>query len=257
MSITQMLRDKPQRKLAALLPCVPWLMAPGVPVIDVSNLAQNVLAAVRAAQTVTQQARQLTNEARMIEHQIRALEDMARNSLGQSSIAWGDVQVAMSALSRAIEVGTSLPYHMLDLADEFQARFPGYTPPEDWNAAYREWSRTAQDTLLGSLQAARVSTSDAPTVQIALDRLAAASDSAEGRLQAIQVTNQLASLQIAEMAKLRQLVGVQINAQSTYAAAEESRRAGADAALSRLIDAGVAPPPVQRPDEGFGQVPRP
>ena len=72
--------------------------------------------------------------------------------------------------------------------------------------------------------------------QIALDRLAAASDSAEGRLQAIQVTNQLASLQIAEMAKLRQLVG---------------------AALSRLIDAGVAPPPVQRPDEGFGQVPRP
>jgi P-type conjugative transfer protein TrbJ len=235
-----------------------------VPVIDVTNLAQNILSAVNAVKSVAQQAQQLSNDSEMIMQNVQQLQqlvgilqDLQRNSQPGSPLAWGSVDTALQALGESMRIGQSISYDLSHLSDEFEARFPGYVAPHDWSTAYRQWSQTALDTLRGALVSAGQNVADAPSIEASLDALRLANTSAAGRLQAIQVGNELASLEISEMAKLRQLVAAQITSQNTYAASLESRRAGADAALSQFLGTGAGPAPVSRPAEGLAVVPAP
>jgi len=113
------------------------------------------------------------------------------------------------------------------------------------------------DTLRGTLASAGRNVADASSVQAGLDSLRSANDSAQGRLEALQVGNQIASLQVEEMAKLRQLFATQINAQNAYLGAQEAKAAGAAAAFDAWVGNAPTTIPVSRPDEGLGAVPRP
>ncbi|HBZ70780.1 MAG TPA: P-type conjugative transfer protein TrbJ, partial [Deltaproteobacteria bacterium] len=205
-------------------------------VMDLGNLVENVISAIESIEGVAQQASQLSNEENMLSNEVSQLEqlisilnDLRQNSAGGSTVAWGEVGPTLDALARAIQVGHAISYDLGNLSSEFQRRFPGYVPPTDWNQSYREWSESSLDTLRGTLLSAGRNVGDASSVQAELDALRSANQSTDSRLDAIQIGNQLASLEIAEMTKLRQLVAAQITSQNTYAASEEARRAGADA----------------------------
>ncbi len=236
----------------------------GLPVIDVSNLAQNIITAIRQTIAVAQQASQLANEGTMIanqvEHlarQLQMLEDMLANSRHAQDLTWGEVDQVMASLANALDLGMSISYAMGDLATAFPDRFPGYVAPTDWTVAYRDWSQTALDSLLATMTAAGLNVADAPSVDAALDMLRVENRTAEGRMEALQVGNQLASLQIEEMTKLRQLVATQISAQNAYFAAQEEKRAAGEAAARDWISRGVHAVPTAVPDAGFDTVPRP
>jgi P-type conjugative transfer protein TrbJ len=233
-------------------------------VTDLGNLVENVISAVESIEGVAQQARQLSNEEQLLSNEVSQLDqlvsilkDLRQNSITGSTVAWGEVGPTLQELAKAIEVGRALSYDLGNLSSEFQARFPGYVPPADWNESYRAWSQSSLDTLRGALVSAGRNIGDASRLQGELDALRSANQSTDSRLEALQIGNQLASLEIAEVTKLRQLVAVQIVSQNTYAAAEEARRGGAEAALRVFIVGGVGKPPVSRPDEGLGVVPQP
>jgi type IV secretion system protein TrbJ len=233
-------------------------------VTDLGNLVENVISAIESVEGVAQQASQLSNEEQMLSNEVSQLEqlvsilkDLQQNSTGDRTVAWGEVGPTLDALARAIQVGHAMSYDLGNLSSEFQARFPGYVPPTDWNQSYREWSQSSLDTLRGTLISAGRNVSDASSIQDELEDLRSANQSINSRLGAIQIGNQLASLEIAEVTKLRQLVAAQITSQNTFAAAEEARRDGADAAFSRFVGTGTGTPPVSRPNEGLGVVPRP
>lgn len=233
-------------------------------VTDLANLVENIVSAVQAAlsvaqeiQVVANQVTQIVNEVEQLEATYQMLEDMVTNSTPGSTVAWGEVESALRALAQTIEVGDSLSYAASDVARDFEARYPGYRPPEDWPKSYEGWSKSTLDTLRGTLASAGQNVADAGSVQSALDRLRSANDSTEGRLEALQVGNQLASLEVAELAKLRQLVAAQINAQNAYLGAQESKAAGSAAAFDAWIGNAETMPPVSRPNEGLGTVPRP
>jgi P-type conjugative transfer protein TrbJ len=113
------------------------------------------------------------------------------------------------------------------------------------------------DTLRGTLASAGLNVADAPSVQAALNSLRTANDTAQGRLEAIQIGNQIASLQVEELAKLRQLFAAQINAQNAYLGAQEAKDAGSAAAFDAWVSNSPVAIPVSRPSEGLGTVPRP
>lgn len=233
-------------------------------VFDLTNLVQNVISAVQNVQAVVQQASQLVNEAEIIANQVEEIEqlvaiveDLAKNSTSGTTGTWGEVETALDALARAIRVGDALSYDLADLSTAFEERFPGYEAPEDYRAAYEAWSKASMDTLRGTLVSAGQNVGDASSVESALRRLKSANESTEGRLEAIQVGNELASLEIEELAKLRQLLAAQITSQNTYLAAETSRRAGADAAFTEFLRTGEETSTAPRPAEGLGIVPRP
>jgi P-type conjugative transfer protein TrbJ len=233
-------------------------------VTDLGNLAENVISAVESIEGVAQQTRQLSTEEQLLSNEVSQLDqlvsilkDLRQNSVSGGTLAWGEVEPTIEELSKAIQVGDALSYNLGNLSSEFQARFPGYVRPIDWNQSYRAWSQSSLDTLRGTLIAAGRNIRDAADLQSELDALRSANRSTASRLEALQIGNQLASLAVAEVTKLRQLLAAQIASQNTYAASEEARRGAAEAALHLFIGTGVGVPPVSRRDEGIGVVPHP
>lgn len=233
-------------------------------VLDPTNLVQNITTAVQQTLSVAQEVQMVANQSTQIVQQIRQLENelqmlqnMLVNTTPGGTVAWGDVQGALESLNDAIQIGLSIPSTLSNVASVFESRFPGYEPPTDWNAAYDSWSTSVIDTLRGTLAAAGQNVADAPSVQAALDRLRVANDGAQGRLEALQVGNQIASLQVEEVGKLRQLFAAQINAQNAYLGAQEAKAAGSAAAFDAWVANAPAMIPVSRPNEGLGAVPRP
>lgn len=231
--------------------------ATGFPVIDISNLVQSVLTVAKQAQQVTQGTRNLAQQAQQLQHEIDMLRDMARNTAPGKTAAWGDVQAVLGSLSRVLQIGQSIPYTLSNAASAYQQRFPGYAKPNNWQAEYNAWSRTALDTLAATLASAGANVGDAASVESSLQTLRSANESAQGRLEAIQVGTQVASLQVAELTKLRQLLAVQINAQNAYLGAQEAKEAGAFAAFDAWVASGPRSAPTSRPAQGLARVPRP
>jgi type IV secretion system protein TrbJ len=236
----------------------------GFPVIDITNLVQNVVTAVQATlsvaqevQSVVNQGQQLYQQVQQLQNEIQMLQNMNVNSLTAGTVAWGDLQRILNSLGQAVQTGLSLPYTLTNVSTAFQQRFPGYVPPTDWSAAYDSWSTTALDTLRGTLAAAGQNVSDAASLQSALQALRSSNDSAQGRLQAIQIGNQIASLTVEELAKLRHLFAAQIDGQNAYLGAQEAKAAGSEAAFDAWVKQAPSSIPTSRQNEGLGAVPRP
>jgi P-type conjugative transfer protein TrbJ len=124
---------------------------------------------------------------------------------------------------------------MPNIAGQLQTQFPGYVSPTNWNTQYQQWSTTTLDTLRGTLQSAGLNISDVNTVDSALQTLRSANDSATGRNELMQVANSLASLQVEEMAKVRQLLALEINARNVAATAQTNSEAAGEAALGQFL----------------------
>lgn len=233
-------------------------------VLDPQNLAQNIISAAqqtlsvaKEAEMVVNQGTQIAQQVQQLEHEIEMLRDMALNSIPAATVAWGETGVALDTLGKAIDLGMSISYAASDVANVFEGRFPGYVAPTDWPAAYKSWSSSVLDTLRGTLVSAGRNVADARDVQTALDALRSSNDGAQGRLEALQIGNQIASLQVEEIAKLRQLFAAQINAQNAYLGAQEAKEAGAAAAFDAWTENAPLTIPVSRANEGLGAVPRP
>lgn len=246
-------------------------------VMDLTNLVQNTISAVQEIAAVSNQGTQLandvtkiTNQATQIVHQVEQianqvqqieyllaqLEEIQRQAEQSGSLSWGQVRTTMDALVTATRIGDALVYSLGDVAGAFETAYPGYVPPTDWNAAQEQWSRTTMDTLRGALNSAGMNLRDIKTVEAALQSLEAANNGATGRNELIEVGNSLASLQVQEMAKLRQLMALEINAQTVWAGSQVNREAASDAALERFI--GTVPSAGDpRTAPGFGLFPRP
>src|SRR5207244_11281313 len=85
---------------------------------------------------------------------------------------------------------------------------------------------------------------DFATEQGRIQALQALSDSAEGRMQALQLGNMMAAEQLQQLVKLRQLMMAQINAQNVYMANQTNRDAQRAATQSEWIRNGNADAPV-------------
>lgn len=206
-------------------------------VLDPTNLVQNIIAAVQNITEVAQQVQQLTNEATQIANQIQQLQDMANQASQLGSPSWGQVQAWINNLATAAQIGNSLVYNMPNIAGQLQTQFPGYVSPTNWNTQYQQWSTTTLDTLRGTLQSAGLNISDVNTVDAALQTLRSANDSATGRNELMQVANSLASLQVEEMAKVRQLLALEINAANVWKTNSTNASAASEAALQEFIGA--------------------
>src|SRR5262249_26570257 len=105
------------------------------------------------------------------------------------------------------------------------------------------WTRTTLDTLRGILNVVRLHGEDFASEQARIAALTALSDSAVGRMQAVQTGNMIAAEQVQQLVKLRQLVMAQINAQNVYMASRANREAQRAATQSEWIRNGNAEAP--------------
>jgi P-type conjugative transfer protein TrbJ len=206
-------------------------------VLDPTNLIQNTISALKAIESVI-------NEVEMIANQIKQIENLVQNTRGYAGVWDREALPRLIRLGQIIEQEQALAYAMAGMDRVFKERYPGYKPVTDWAAAYDQWTRTTLDTLRGSLSAVRLHSDDFANEQRRIQTLTALSDSAEGRMQAIQAGNMLAAEQVQQLAKLRQLMMAQINAQNVYMANQTNRDAQRAATQQEWIKNGNREAPI-------------
>lgn len=225
---------------AALLLTLAAPAAAVIAVIDAANLAQNTMTALRMVESVLK-------EIEIIRNQITQIENMVQNTSRWGGLWDTDALPRLRRLGQIIEQEQAIAYQMASIDGEFRRRFPGYRPVTDWGREYELWTRTTMDTLRGTLNAARMHADNFATEQGRIQVLQQMSDSAEGRMQALQVGNMMAAEQLQQLVQLRQLILAQMNAQNVYMAQQVNRDAQRAATVNEWIRNGNATAPVLEP----------
>jgi P-type conjugative transfer protein TrbJ len=203
-----------------------FLDAKAFVVYDPTNRIQN-------ASTAANTAKQLAKQSQELEIALKEIKNYD-GSVGR----WANIQNLLQELGNEIEQGEALAYAMPYLDSRFKQKYPGYVESQDYQKSYSVWSQTALDTMRATLESAGMQAGQFSSEQSALNALSMLSQSAQGRMQALQVGNMIATQQVAQLQKLRQLVIAQINAENTFASYQIQKDQSQEASSSSWIGAG-------------------
>jgi P-type conjugative transfer protein TrbJ len=177
-------------------------------------------------------AGQLEQQVLMVENQLNQLLDMAKHGITITDQLFGAVSSDITSLRQIVNTGESLSYTMGNLDGTFRLRFPGYSSSTNYGQSYQTWSQTSLDSTLGALKAAGLQDSQFDSDEALLQTLQGQSESAVGRMQAIEVGNQIAENQAEQLMKLRQLMMADMQSKASYQGAlvqaEATRQANSD-----------------------------
>lgn len=162
------------------------------------------------------------------------LTDAQNNSLLLNDSHWTNVQDNLVALAKIVQQNQSIAYSSQNAADLFAQKYPGWSA-DTTKANYKAWSQNTLDMIRGSLAAANLQSSQFTGEESTLRSLRQLSQTPKGRMQAIQVGNQIAVEQVAQTQKLRQLVMSQMQAQDAYMANQEQKDATRRASVEEVF----------------------
>ena len=214
--------------------------AGGIPVFDAANLQQTAISAVEA---VNQTIKQIEQYAL----QLQQYEDMIKNSIAPAAYVWDQAQRTMNKI---ISLQDQLDYYMNQAGDlnTYMRKFgsasayrnsPYFSAPTQENKKAMleseelgsEAQKHANDNVVKTLENQQAALkADAAS----LEQLQAKAQNAQGRMEAIQYANQLASHQNNQLLQLRGLMMAKIaaeNAREQTLAAREARQQAASESL--------------------------
>jgi P-type conjugative transfer protein TrbJ len=189
---------------------------------------------------------QLANNLQLVNKYIRQGEelrqkilmvaDMARNTANLPAQIFGPIMADIGRLAGVVQNGRSLAYSMANLDAEFRNRFRGYGyNARTWFRDYRDWSQTSLDTTLGTLRAAGLQGEQLASEQAVLDGLRRMAESSDGRMKALQVSNQIMEQQVQQLMKLRQLILADLQSKQAFQAAQIQKQASEEAGTERYF----------------------
>lgn len=218
----------------------------GIPVVDGTNLTQNIMSALEA---VAQTAKQIQE----YQTQLQQYENQLQNTMAPASYIWDQAQSTINDLTQATN---TLAYYQNQLGslDAYLGKFQdvayyrsspcfsstGCSDAERAAMAENrrlasESQKKANDALFKGLEQQQDNLqADARQLQ----RLQSAAQGADGQLAAIGYANQLASHQANQLLQIRSLLIAQQNAVGTQMQADADREAQYQASRERLFDMG-------------------
>jgi P-type conjugative transfer protein TrbJ len=119
-----------------------------------------------------------------------------------------------------VNTGQSLAYTLSNMDGTFRLRFPGYASTANYGQQYSQWGQTSLDSTLGALKAAGLQNDQFNSDAALLKTLQGQSTTAVGRMQAIEVGNQIAENQAEQLMKLRQLMMADMQSKAAFQSAQ-------------------------------------
>src|ERR1051326_2239737 len=221
---------------------MPWGNAAGLPVIDASNLTQNIM-------TATESVAQTLKQIEQYRTQLQQYENMLQNTLAPTAYIWDQAVTTINQLRAAID---TLNYYKNQLGsiDSYLAKFQDVdyyrNSPcfRDGACTDAQWAALKEQQNLGS-QAQKKATDalfrgldkqqDAMVADaLTLERLQSSAQGARGQMEALGYANQLASHQANQLLQLRALFIAQQNAIITRQQVIADREAREAAAAEQL-----------------------
>ncbi len=129
-------------------------------------------------------------------------------------------------------------YTSSNLQSDFEALYPGYKAPTNYQEEYKQNVNSTLNTLDGVLISMGASANDFKSESARLANLQSQVSQAQGQTQAIQASAQLLSEAIVQLQLLRQTLIAQSNAQTAYYAQQIQKEASAQAEFTRFIQSG-------------------
>ncbi|PSJ45557.1 P-type conjugative transfer protein TrbJ [Zobellella endophytica] len=215
----------------------------GIPVVDGTNLAQNMMSAMEAVAQTLKQIEQYQTQLQQYENQLQ-------NTMAPAAYIWDQAQTTINDL---VQATNTLQHYQNQLGslDAYLGKFQdvayyrsspcfngsgGCTPAEktameENRRLASEYQKAANDALFRGLsQQQRNLQSDARQ----LERLQSAAQGADGQLAAIGYANQLASNQANQLLQIRSLLIAQQNAEAARLASEMDAYARGEAREQQL-----------------------
>jgi type IV secretion system protein TrbJ len=236
------LRQANRRRLLATV-CViagivfaPPLAQAQWPVIDVSNLAQNIMTAARELQQVTNQLTQIQQFVQMLQNQARNLTSLPFSTLQQ-------LDQSVSQITSLMGQAQGILYNVQNVQSQFQRYYPTAISPSSSDAQLMADAQTRWQYSLSTFQHTMEVQSqivqNLPGDQAQMDALVGQSQGAVGILQATQAGNQLLALQSKQAASIQALLASQARAQAIEQARQAETEEQAFQQYQRFI--GAAP----------------
>jgi len=184
--------------------------------------------------------KQVSQLATQIQNQITMIQDMIYNTLAIPDQLFRDVRGVYSKIKGIIDRTRGLAYNLANLDEELKRRFKSYkdilsvTQVSDFSYEYRKIMDTQMETVRSTMEAISVSFEELINDDAsALEELQRKAQSAKGRNELIQATNQLLGFLAEDAMKLRQLQMMQAQMAGV---AYETERAKTDLSNKRIED---------------------
>jgi P-type conjugative transfer protein TrbJ len=182
---------------------------------------------------------QLEQQVQMVANQIQQIANMVQNTEKITDFSFGNLRGDVLQLHSILTRGQSLAYSMANVDKIFREKFPGVvmdarqissffpgTTPQNptYYDLYRVWSQSMLDTIEGTMAANNLGAQQFVNEWDLIDKLNVLSQSANGRMQALDVSNLIASQGVEQLQKLRQVMVSQVQMQGTALAAEQQEK---------------------------------
>jgi type IV secretion system protein TrbJ len=177
---------------------------------------------------------QYLRQGEQLAEALKQTADMVRNTQQLTVQAYGPIMDDLNQLAQIVQGGRALAYSMANLDAAYRGQFRGYAyNARAYYTDYRDWSQTSLDTTRSAMRAVGLQNDQLQNEQTVVAALRAMSQTADGRMQAIQVANQIAEQQVEQLMKLRALMLVDLQSKQAFQAVQVQR----DAALAAAAEA--------------------
>ena len=199
-----------------------------------TQIANNVQLVISQAELI----RQTINQVKMIDDQIRNTNNLVAGD-------WGDIFDQLQRLNMLARHGESIAFSSSNVMEDMNRIFKGYdawnrdVAPHELSTHYQNVSQTLGDTAMAAMNVANGIHQQQAEDNEHIQRQQHASESATGRLQAIQAGNQLTAQMINQLQKMETLMSTQIQLTSTLVQAENEREQARQAQTDKFMQGNV------------------
>lgn len=150
---------------------------------------------------------QLVQQFQMVQQQIQMLQNQARNLQGISTQMWPSVSGQLTQLGSLMGQAQGLNMQAQDVAAQVQTMYGDTSAVmPNYEQSLQQWTTDTNSQVASVLQQYGLQASNFQSEQDALQSVQNASQSATGRLQALQAGNQIAGMAINQTQLLRQSI---------------------------------------------------
>jgi type IV secretion system protein TrbJ len=199
---------------------------------------------------------QLEQQVALLQQAIQQYQNLITNTTGLAEQVWGNASGDLRQLTQVLAQAQSLSFAAGNLDAQFAKKFSDYRSYETKGLTeqalgdkYQQWSAETNSSVLSSLRAAGLQAEQMEgSEEVYLRQLQGLAEGAEGRMQAIQVGNQIGITTARQLQKLRQLMLVQLQLQANYTQQQMDQDAVQTAAWRKF----AAPPaPTRNPGKRY------
>lgn len=216
--------------VALMLLASPTSTEAAIPVIDIKNIAQSLLIALRTLQSNYNEAKMIVNQVQQIENDIRNLKSLRFDVIDEFNSNFVGLYRALGRVDGLIQ-------HIEGLERKFQEIYPDYKNADSSaiSESLQSIARSTRDMIEGAVSAGAHVIDALPTTQGQIDALTHASQGSVGILQATQAGNQIAATIATQLANLNAQTAAATQATSAFQMATLQKQAAAEKAQQEAL----------------------